>query len=179
MNGQSSQGKLGMTWSKLEHQATFGIELVGCVNWIKCNPYSGDTDCDTALPVICAKVDQSPRPAYAVLGNGHAMPPEYYVGWLQGHITTTAPVKASVFRSLAEVNAFCARSFGTEWRIAEVHDGKFIRGMNNTNYAGESWRAAASQYQSGGWRFYSYGNIRTDTRFWAHINDQPSTCWGL
>ncbi|CAF4235070.1 unnamed protein product, partial [Adineta steineri] len=32
-------------------------------------------------------------------------------------------------------------------------------------------------YPSGGWRYYSYGNVRNDTRFWMDINDQPTTCW--
>jgi hypothetical protein len=166
-----------MTWAKLQHLNSFGIDMVGCDNWIKCNPYSGDTNCNTKLPVICAKVDRSPRPAYVILGNGHAMSAAYYEGWNEGHIATTTPVRGSDFARLAEVDGFCANSFGAGWRTAEIHDGKLIYGMNGTHYAGESWTSAAGQAQFGGWRFYSYGNIRNDTRFWAHINDQPSTCW--
>ena len=167
-----------MTWVKLDHLASFGMDMVGCDNWVKCNPYSGDTDCTAELPVLCIKIDQSPRPAYVVTGNGHAMPAEYYQGWGQGHVTTTRAVRASNFNSLEEVDAFCVESFGQGWRTAEIHDGKLIYGMNNTVYAGDSWTSASSQIQSGGWRFYAYGNVRNDTRFWAHINDQQSICWG-
>lgn len=169
--------KLGMTWVKYGHMASFGIDSIGCDNGIGCNAGLGDTNCDVKLPVICTKIDQSPRPPYVITGQGAAMPPEYYQGWNQGHITTTAPVRGSDFKSLAEVDAFCAGSFGEGWRTAEFHDGKLIYGMNNTIYAGDSWTAAASQIQSGGWGFYSYGNIRSDTRFWAHINDQTAPCW--
>ncbi|CAF2107267.1 unnamed protein product, partial [Rotaria magnacalcarata] len=172
-NGQQKMRKVGMTWAKLSHHISFGIDMVGCDSWVKCNPYNGDTDCNTELPVICTKIDQSSRPPYVGIGIGHAMPPDYYQGWNQGHITTTMPIRASDFDTLARVDAFCAKSFGEGWRTAEVHDGKFIYGMNTAAYAGDSWTSATSQIRSGGWRFYSYGN----TRFWAHINDQPSTCW--
>lgn len=178
MNADTDEDKIGMTWKKYNHLPTFGIDSIGCDNGGGgCNPYKGDTSCNVELPVICIRFDQSPRPAYAVIGDGYAMAPEFYQGWAEGHIKTTTPVRGSQFKSINEVNAFCVSLFGEGWRTAEFHDGKFISGMNNTLYAGDSWKIAAAQQQHGGWRFYAYGDIRGDTRFWAHINDQTSTCW--
>jgi hypothetical protein len=167
-----------MTWVKFNHLASFNIDFIGCDNGVTCNAYTGDTSCDVKLPVICTKFDQSPRPPYTITGNGYAMSAEFYQGWNEGHIKATARVAGSTFNSLADVDAFCVQSFGSGWQTAEFHDGKYISGMNNTIYADASWTAAASQIQSGGWHYYSYGNIKNNTRFWVHINDQPSTCWG-
>jgi hypothetical protein len=95
----------------------FGIDLVGCRNWsdpngMDCNAYTGDTDCSLLRPVLCAKVDNTPRPAYPIYGNGAAMPAYFYAGWNSGHITTTVPVAGSQFSNRAAVDAFCAKSFG-------------------------------------------------------------------
>jgi hypothetical protein len=29
----------------------------------------------------------------------------------------------------------------------------------------------------GGWTLWAFGNLRDDTRYWVHINDQPANCW--
>ena len=54
--------------------------------------------------------------------------------------------------SLAAANQMCTTFFGAGWRMAEFHDG---------------W----------GWGMSAFGNVRSDTRFWVHINDQPANCW--
>ncbi len=79
--------------------------------------------------------------------------PDFYNGWAAGNIATTYPVSGTSLTSLEVANQICAASFGTGWRMAEHHDG------------------------GGGWTWYAYGNVRTDTRFWTHINDQPGNCW--
>ncbi len=79
--------------------------------------------------------------------------PDFYNGWAQGNVTTTMPVSGTSLTSLEVANQICAASFGTGWRMAEHHDG------------------------AGGWNWYAYGNVRSDTRFWVHINDQPGNCW--
>ncbi|CAF0908045.1 unnamed protein product [Didymodactylos carnosus] len=145
---------MGMTWVKWDHLSTFGIDLVGCQNWkiqngFPCNAYTGDTDCNTKLPVLCAKFDQSPRPAYGIYGQGAAMSPEFYAGWNMGHISTTVPVKGSSYKTLSAVDMFCATSFGKGWRTATFHDGQFIYGMNNTVYAGAQWSLNVKKAQSG------------------------------
>ncbi|CAF0870638.1 unnamed protein product [Adineta ricciae] len=178
----SSQGKKGLTFVKEAHLVDFGIDLVGCRNWsdpngMDCNAYSGDTLCTERRPVLCTKVDNSPRPAYIILGQGAAMPASFYAGWNRGHIATTVPVQGSQFANRAAVDAYCAQSFGTGWNVAQFHDGMFISGMNGTTYSGASWTNNAKNQQSGGWHYYSYGDVRNDIRFWVHIRDQPSTCW--
>lgn len=56
-------GGKGMTWGKIAHNNTLGIDLVSChAGSVSCNGYTGDTSCATKLPVLCIKVDNSPRP---------------------------------------------------------------------------------------------------------------------
>lgn len=78
---------------------------------------------------------------------------DFYNGWTGGHIATTHPIQGSSLTSLQAAHQRCVDNFGAGWRMAEFHDGK------------------------GGWGWHAYGNIRQDTRFWVHINDQPSNCW--
>ncbi|CAF3697372.1 unnamed protein product [Rotaria socialis] len=67
--------------------------------------------------------------------------------------------------------------FGSGWIAATFHHGKHIAGMNGTTYSGSSWTLNAALIQTGGWHYYSYGDVRNDTRFWIHIQDQPANCW--
>jgi len=89
------------------------------------------------------------------------------------------PVRNSDFKSLAEFDAFCTTSFGEDWRTAEFHDGKLIYCMNNTQCASDTWTAATSQIQSGGWHTFTYGNIRNGIRFWAHIGMHRTQTFGF
>ena len=109
--------KKGLTFVKAEHQVPFGIDKVACRDWSiptgpDCNAYTGDTLCSELRPVLCAKTDGSPRPAYPISGGSGAMSVEFYNGWALGHITTTVPVKGFQFVNRAAVDAFCAQSFG-------------------------------------------------------------------
>ena len=145
-------GGKGMTWVKALHDANFGIDRVACVN---CNAYQGDTSCKTSLPVLCIRVDNSPRPPYIALPTtGVVGNPEFYDGWAGGHLTTTTPVLGTTLTSAATGDKLCATSFGAGWRMAEFHDNRV-----------------------GGWGLRAYGNIRDDTNFWVKINDQPANCW--
>lgn len=63
-----------------------------------CNPYVGDTACDTALPVLC----------YAPA---------------QRALRTTAPVTGDALTDRAAADARCGAAFGRGWRMAEHHDG--------------------------------------------------------
>lgn len=114
-----------------------------------CNPYTGDTACNVAQPVACFR--PLGRPVPASLNGARA------VGyWSGGELAFTSPVPGNRFRTIAEVDRFCAATFGRSWRTAHFHDG-----MINTGIAG-------------------YGDARRlSGRAWIDIKDQPyATCWG-
>jgi len=167
---------MGLTFRKSYHFSDFGVDGFGCGKPPnECNPYTGDTDCSRKLPVLCKKIDSSPRPAYPIFTSN----PSLNGGWLMGSVATTVPVQGLQFRNVNEVDMFCRESFGDGWVTAAFHDGRLIPGMNNTRYSGAEWTAygLTSTYQRGGWSFVAYGNVRDDTRFWIHISDQRSPCW--
>ncbi|MFZ5551207.1 MAG: flagellar hook-length control protein [Pseudomonadota bacterium] len=176
--------RLGMTWAKAAHNHVLGIDAISCHGGgTSCMPTTGDTSCSTALPVLCIKLDGSARPNYRVQRTAGSMPDEFYRGWAGGHIATTAPVAGTALTSAAVADGFCATSFGSGWRMAEFHDGRFMPGMDRDSHYGTAqhwhstspWSNAGSE--SGGWAFWAYGNVRDDTRLWVHINDQPANCW--
>jgi hypothetical protein len=166
----STSGK-GMTWIKIGPPAT-PTDGVGCSG---CNAYQGDTSCSSSLPVLCIKPEGASRENYAVLPAGGAMPDEYYRGWAGGHIGLSAAVQGASLGSLANANALCAATFGTGYRMAEFHDGKYVSGMGADAYYGSTW--PTSGLLNGGWNFYAYGNVSSATRFWTYINDQTANCW--
>ena len=56
--------RLGMTW-KLSVLPTQSNNFAGEVDCSGCDPYNGDTPCETELPVLCLKNEKSiPRPYY-------------------------------------------------------------------------------------------------------------------
>lgn len=113
--GQRSQSLTGlrraMTWRVHKHSGPY--VLVG--SDAQTNPYQGDTQVDTALPVLCIKRDGRPAPT--------GIPFDAYNGWGAGEVKLTAPLPGSVLISLSAANAACARSFGSGYRMAEFHDG--------------------------------------------------------
>lgn len=175
----------GLTWAKAEHDPIYGIDRVSCygtppisgsVDNFACNAYEGDTSCAVALPVLCIKVDHSPRPNYAVTGEAHAMPKEFYSGWANGHITLTTPIRGTDLTSLEAANTLCTATFGDEYRMAGFDDGKYVPGMDEGNFYDTTW-PKPNQLLTGAWSFYAYGNISGQSRFWIYIKDQPSNCW--
>ncbi len=172
----SAAGGLGLTWGKYLHDATLGVDRVGIFG--SGNPYVGDTSCSLKRPVLCVNVDGSPRPNYAIPPASGT--PEFYSGWLEGHIATTKPVKGTTLTSAAAGDQQCVASFGAGWRMAEWHDGKYVLGMDATNYGNtinslSPWISGGQAH--GGHTFFAFGDVRSDTRYWVHINDQPGNCW--
>ena len=57
--------------------------------------------------------------------------------------------------SLSAADAVCSSAFGSEWRMAEFHDG------------------------GGGWNYTGYGYIKRDgvDHYWTYIDDQSANCW--
>ena len=102
------------------------------------------------------------------------MAPEYYQGWSGGYVKETPPIVGSTVTSLAMANARCASEFGNGYRMAEFHDGKYVPGMTQDNYYGNTW--PNSGLQAGGWSFYAYGTLGA-SQFWTSINDQFANCW--
>ncbi len=149
LSADESAGK-GLTWVKHRHSQELRIDYVGCGG---CNAYQGDTSCREARPILCLKVDHSPRPPYEITGEDHAMPKEYYQGWAAGTIALTASVIGMTLESRGYADAICREQLGDGYRMAEFHDG------------------------NGGWNFWAFGNVPSDSRFWVAIDDQPANCW--
>lgn len=114
----------------------------------RCDPYVGDTPCATALPVACFRPGTLPMPIDAQGLSLTAM-------WSGGDLAVTEPVRGDGFRTVREVDSFCAGRFGDGWRVAALHDG----GRNQSVSA--------------------RGDPATVTgRVWLDIADQPhGTCW--
>lgn len=127
-------GGMGMTWGKVSHTAATGTDKVGCLG---CNPYTGDTLCTNARPILCIKNDGSPNPGIAL---------SFYNGWASGHIGLTSPVVGTALVSIAAANAMCVAQFGAGYRMAEHHDGN----------GGWNWNAYANI--NGASRFWTYIN---------------------
>ena len=175
----------GLTWGKVSHDAALGIDRVHCwgapavpaeAGGPGCNPYQGDTSCDTALPVLCLKRDGSPRPPYAITCQAHAMSAEFYCGWAGGEIRLTPPIVGAQLESQAETDALCASYFGVGFGMAEHHDGLYVTGMDEDTFFGDTW-PSLDELSSGGWGFFALGDIDPSQRFWVAINDQLGNCW--
>ena len=115
------------------------------------------------------------RPCYEVKCGSAAMPKEYYCGWSEGYLALSDPVIGTQLTSRNVANKFCSDKLGPGFRMAEFHDGKYVVGMNMTNYCYSTWPSSST---SGGWGFYGYGARGSVwTRFWVDINDKQANCW--
>ncbi|WP_158502073.1 S8 family peptidase [Vitiosangium sp. GDMCC 1.1324] len=141
----------GMTWVSRQ-QRTDGVVLVG--NDSQTNAYNGDTPATTALPMLCLLVDNSPVPT--------GITPSFNPGWARGQVRTTPPIRGTELVSRAAADSICAANFGTGWRMAEFHDGRY----------------GAALSSSGGWSYWARGTIPVGTRLWVAINDQTANPWG-
>lgn len=79
-----------------------------------CNPYTGDTSCERALPVLCVRKDESAAPG--------GFPYDFYNGWAEGHLAATAPVIGASLHGVEEADALCREQLGEGFRMAEHHD---------------------------------------------------------
>jgi subtilisin family serine protease len=141
--------RTGMTWTVVGQQG--GYVHVGSDG--QTNPYAGDTAIDQFLPILCVVVDNRAAPG-GVTFDG-------YNGWARGAVQATPAIPATVLTSQAQGDAICADTFGTGWRLAEFHDGRY-----GTNFSSTS-----------GWSYWAAGTLAPGTRFWAAISDQPANPW--
>ena len=176
---QTPESPKGLTWGRASHDGELGIDIVSCHGLPRvdgasasCNPYEGDTSCSSALPVLCLKPENLPRPRYAVPAGG-----EYYAGWLGGHIGLTPPVRGDQLANRKAGDRLCEANLGPGYRMAEHHDGRVVQGMGLDRYYGKTWPSPDSALPGGGWAWYAYGDIPADSRFWVHIDDQRGNCW--
>lgn len=144
----------GMTWYHMASDAQYGTITVGCGQAPNgCDAKNGDTPCSQQLPVLCI---YKPNPAFQKPVGLKI--PNIYMEWSGGVVATTPPVAGNTFANSAAVTAYCQAQFGPGWRVAEFHDAVY-------------------------WYFQAYGGTVSaptvpSTRFWVHINDQPSAnCW--
>jgi hypothetical protein len=103
---------LGLTWTALEQRGSsvhVGADGLS-------NPYLGDTDPETELPVLCILVDDRPAP--------DGIPTTGFHSWAGGEVAATAPTAGSELTSREAADELCADSFGGDWRMAEFHDGE-------------------------------------------------------
>ncbi|MCA0177804.1 MAG: hypothetical protein LCH73_16215 [Proteobacteria bacterium] len=180
----------GMTWGVSGHRSSLGIDMMSCFGFPgpACEPYEGDTSCAEARPILCVRIDDSPRPNYKVIPSGGVAVP-FYRGWLGGHVATTLPVVGNTLTppgpgdEPGNPNHICRQAFGAGWRIAEFHDGRYVEGMDVGRYYGnEAWNSPSpwpgrKEANWGGWTFTAYGHVRNDMRSWVHIHDQSANCW--
>lgn len=138
-----------MTWAVLDQQA--GYTRVGADS--STDPYLGDTPIDEVLPLLCEFKDGTPPPG----GISFTL----YIGWAQGSLALTSPIPGAALTSQAQGDAICAGAFGSNWRMAEFHDGRYGSDFSS----------------SGGWSYWGAGALPTDARFWVAISDQPADAW--
>ncbi|XBQ16950.1 MAG: hypothetical protein ABL308_03515 [Oceanicaulis sp.] len=146
----------GLTWNLV---SSIDFEPSGTVVFISApdspgetqsNPFSGNTLCSEARPLLCFLDRRDPVPEIdrVLLERAGAI-------WSGGEVRATDPVRGDQFATLADARAFCAEAFGDEWRVAAFHDG---------NHPG---------------RLQAYGEMEDPhPPVWVDIRGQPhATCW--
>ncbi|GHH83997.1 hypothetical protein GCM10018793_47230 [Streptomyces sulfonofaciens] len=142
----------GMTWTVLEKGPyEDGTVRVGADS--QTNAYTGDTSADTALPLLCLRDWGTGVPT--------RITPTYYAGWARGTVAATGPIPGLALTSREVADRLCSLWFGSDWRAAEFHDGRYGTDLE----------------LSGGWSFWAYGYVPDNQRFWVAINDQPANPW--
>lgn len=145
----------GMTWT-VTSLARDGpaTSAVGCEGGAtlgsatsRCNPYEGDTSCVRSLPLLCLNKNGAPAPR----GDDGMAAPAFH-RWSGARLALSPAVAGHALTSASSADQICAERLGSDWRMAEFHDG-------------------------GGWGLRGLGTIATGTRFWVRINDQPANCW--
>jgi hypothetical protein len=118
-----------------------------------CNPFYGDTACSESLPVACFKDNAEPMPEISS-GTSFLKKNDWASFWSGGEMAFTPAAAGNQFETVAEVNQYCAATFGGGWRVLNYHDGgvRTVSGRRSLNVA--------------------------QGRVWVDIRDQPNaTCW--
>lgn len=143
---------MGVTYVPGNKPVAAGLARLGCQairgDRYICNPYRGDTACDVVLPVACIHPDQAPMPA-------RFLPFSDASDWTGGRLAAAPPAPASRFRTVADVDRYCAANLGPGWRVLSQQDTMFT---SNGSGFGRS--------------------ADFEPRAWVDISDSPhATCW--
>jgi hypothetical protein len=156
-----------MTWCVLDIVILNGIPYALFGTDSLTNPYQGDTDTNSVLPLLCFKKMGFPRPVglpNSSTTNGGAL----RGSWSGGKVLIVPDVHGKTLTSQAVADEYCRRQglhvLGEDgFRMAEFHDGD-----RNAGWAGWDFWADASAMPS----------LRiSDMRYWVSINDQPANPW--
>lgn len=79
-----------------------------------CNPYTGDTSCESERPILCVAIDGRAPP------EGPSF--DFYRGWIRGTLASSAPTLGASLTSRATADGVCRAEFGAGYRMAEFHD---------------------------------------------------------
>lgn len=148
----------GLTFAlvKQVEALTQNFQLIGCdlePTSIHCNPYYGDTLCSESLPLACTTETGGPAPD---LSPDLPIYTRLHIQqfWGVGDIKFSQAIKGEQFETLSDANAYCAQSFGADWRVLDYHDGGV--------------KAVSSRR----------ADYVPNSRVWVDIKDQPNgTCW--
>ena len=116
-----------------------------------CSVYKGDTVCKTQLPVACF-ADQG----YSLSHSLYEDPNGRADSWSAGDVKFTAPMRGDSFSTQEDGHKFCKKTFGSKYRLANIHDGAQVGG------------------------FIAYGDAQNVEQVWVDSNLEPyGNCWTM
>lgn len=116
-----------------------------------CSVYKGDTVCEAELPVAC------------FADRGYSLPKTLYNdpinldhSWSAGDVKFSDPISGNTIKSQKDGHNLCQRTFGPEYRLANIHDGAQVGG------------------------FVAYGNADNVSQVWIDSNlELYGNCWPI
>ena len=165
----------GMTWTVIKNFPNQDMVEVGCNG---CNPYNGDTPCNTSLPMLCYSKNDFNRPPYdsPTCNTPNCVQPKwFYTPWSGGLITITpVKVKGTEIQSMYNADKICMKYLGDEFRAVYHGLGSWVQDMSTTKYFFDTWPSASSGGRKpGDWNSFGYGQIKVNGRFWALTKTWP------
>ena len=168
--------KRGLTFAMMDNDTATGTTKFGCKgmpgtdlpNNTMCGAFYGDTYCFRKRPVLCINKQNINRPAYSF------SEPESQNGWTGAVLRISPPVMGCSFKSQKHADNYCRKLYGCGFRMADYHDGRYMVGMNGTDYSNFTWNWGSTY--KGYWAFWAFvvNHPMTMFRYWVTHND----VWG-
>jgi hypothetical protein len=119
------------------------------------DPFVGDTDCSTALPLLCLRDQQRPAPAAFSQAGRLGSHEDLARQWTGGDLRLSSMVRGDTLATVQDADRRCRREFGAGWRVADFHAG------------------------GAGMQLVGFGTgAPLNQRAWVDIKDQPyGACW--